>query len=206
MRFCFDQLFLKVEKVEKIEMLSYTYSVSNIKITMESSATTTSNATTSNASSTTAAANTTMGSAILDSAVLSTSSTPLRQKCLNLIIKLGPYNKSGTPFIKNYTTSLAKMLGFIVNMYDNETLDALIDGLENVLVAYMPDITELFVAKTLEETDYNGRYELLKHVNNMVADQMQYPCNIEGTLEILWLVTPTSAFPPLKSGAKLSKT
>jgi hypothetical protein len=208
-------------------MLLYTYSESNIKITMESSA-----ATFDNASSSTTSANTNVGSAnahmgYSNQSVDSTSSTPLREKCLSLIIKLGPYNKSGTPFLKKYTASLAKMLGFIVNMYDDETLNALIDGLENVLVAYMPDITELFVAKTLEETDYNQRYELLQHLNNMVADQMRsanaqydnlakaggsrkkrdgnsdWPINIKGTLDILGMVRATSAFPLLKSGAKL---
>lgn len=168
---------------------------------MESSATITNF---DNASSTSSSANTTMGSSNVhvdshvDSTILSARSIPLRQRCLNLIIKLGRYNKSGTPFVKKYSTTLSKMLGFIVNIYDNETLDELIDGLENVLVSYMPDITELFVSKTLEETDYSGRNELLQHVNNMVSDQVQYPCNIKGTLEILGMVTATSNFTPFK--------
>jgi len=98
----------------------------------------------------------------------------MQKKYIALLLLLSPIHKDGSPFVKQFSVQIGKLLRLIINIHEDAVLTELQTALENVLLSYMVEVNSL-MNKCLPEDDCNciSRKDLLTDVNNMVSYQQQ---------------------------------
>ena len=118
------------------------------------------------------------------------SDMSMQKKYTGLLILLSDVHKMGNKLVQDYAVHLAKLLGNVINISENIVLTELNAQLEHVLLCYMPTIRFLLAGGTYQEEDATvlSRIQLLKDINAMVRDQMQYGDKIPMAKQIMMLI------------------
>jgi hypothetical protein len=119
------------------------------------------------------------------------SEMSMQKKYTGLLILLSDVHKKGNETVKCYAVHLAKLLGNVINISENIILTELKAELEHVLLCYMPVTRFLLAGGTYEAEDATelSRIQLLKDINAMVRDQMEYGDKLQMAKNIMMLVS-----------------